>query len=191
MIYVNNICMSYMLSALDKGWPPCYSQRAMATARYSFTCPIPAEQIWGVASDFNRWNDIFILDDPRSKGWGDRFIVSGFGAGARVDMFYNNRIMQTWGVDEWSPPRRMRLSSRRFYALFFMAMKSHFSLNITTQGTGSAVDLELASEFSFPLLGWLLNIYVPLKAELNTVLLRMEAAILLSCGAVPIEPPEA
>lgn len=179
-----------MLSALDKIGAPCYSQQAMAVSRYCFTCPIPPEQIWGVVSDFNRWEDLFILDDPRSKGWGDRFTVSGFGAGAKVSMYYKNRIMQTWVVDVWTPPRHMRLSSKHFHALFLLAMKSHFELTLAADGTGSTVNLELASEFTFPLFGWLLNTYVPLKQELRTVLLRMEAAILLSCGAMPIEPPE-
>jgi hypothetical protein len=150
----------------------------MASATRSFTILETAAKSWPVVVDVNRW--VLALPDAAKKGWGDRWHApQALTAGAPVSMLLGAQVVQEWQVEEWSPERKLRLASRVWKGREPQSMSSAIEIGMTqmTQ-TETLVDLKLDARFDGASFGFLFNLLVPLKGDLNRLLAHMEKGII-------------
>ena len=159
----------------------------MATVTHSFIAAAPQERVWAYLSNFPLWRQFFILPQAKQKGWGTQFAMTGTASvGARLDMYAGSSLMQQWSIERWEPPRQFRIASRVWHDWFFKAMISHFEATLTPLAPDKTqVDIEFKTEFSTPLLGFLMNAFVPLHTTLRDVLAAMEKNLTSLLAAAP------
>lgn len=154
----------------------------MAQVGRSFKVLDSAEKTWAAVSDINRW--VLALPEARNKGWGDAWSVSQLAPGAPVAMYLGQKLVQEWQLEEWQPPRKLRLASRRWRGEPRQSMASWIEVGVTqVSATETVVDLKLETRFNAPNFGFLLNLLIPVKQDLNRVLARMEKGMLAVLAA--------
>lgn len=148
----------------------------MALATRSFSVLETADKTWAAAADVNGW--VLALPDAATKGWGDRWKADTLGPGAAVSMLGDAGVVQEWQIEEWYPARKLRLASRAWKGRPQSSMTSWLELGMTQiSATETLVDLKLETRFDNSNWGWLLNIVVPLKKDIDKVLAYMERGI--------------
>lgn len=86
----------------------------MTTAEDSISLLVAPEQIWKVLADVPRWWPVYFHESAkyRDTGWSDKvLLLNGEGASARFGLYAEGTLLQTMRISEWSPPRRLVLSS--------------------------------------------------------------------------------
>lgn len=158
----------------------------MATAERTFTVLDTADRVWSVVSDLPNWNRLFAMDDARKRGWGDRFVVrSGSGRGALLAMTDGRgRVFQEWEIEEWAPPQRLRLASRRSFNENSMTdMQSTIEVAVMqVSQLETQVVIRFDASFSHPLWSLMLA-FVPLKGQISRVLTRMEKGLIAALSS--------
>lgn len=151
----------------------------MAVVRRSFSVLEPAPRVWAALADFSGWSRLLTMKDARAKGWGNRFMPRARpAAGVALDMLYDAQPMQDWVVEEWTPPERMSLSSRRWLGPPAYAMASRLSVALRASSpVETLVGLELESRFCAVPWGPILNVITPLRRELRLLLAGMEEGL--------------
>jgi hypothetical protein len=151
----------------------------MAIAQHSFTINAGNDTVWLLLSDFTKWSQFFVMEQPQTKGWGSNFAIrEGSGVGAKLDMFWDQKLMQVWEVEVWTPRRQLRIASKSCHDIFFKDMKSSIEISLKTVGDQKTqIDATFESQFTNPFFGPIFNSLVPLQGELRKILARMEESL--------------
>lgn len=152
----------------------------MASHSKSFTLLDTPERIWSILADFPRWNRIFYMPDARKRGWGDRFHVKDKAAqgGTLYMMNEETEVWHEWAIEEFVPPRRLKLSTRRcFSRIPAKHVKAAIELTVTPVSAGETkVDVRLDAELSDPFWSFF-TFWIPLKGILRKVVDNMEQGL--------------
>ena len=150
----------------------------MTSVSLSFTALLPPEKIWRALTDFDRWGGYLVLEDAKEKGWGNRWQAQGQpGPGMKLSVYFDQALMQEWAVEDWSPPKRLKLSSTAWHGSRPYAMRSSLEFTLSAASpVETKVDMVLETEFSHPIFGVIFKI-VPLKKEFSRVLARFERGL--------------
>lgn len=150
----------------------------MTSVSHSFTALLSPEKMWRALVDFNRWGGYFIIEDGKDKGWGNRWQAQGEpGQSMRLSLFSDQTLVQEWSVQEWSPPKRLKLSSFAWHGSPYLAMESTLDFTLTVASpVETKFDMRMDARFTHPFLGIFLSC-VPLKKELSRVLARFERGL--------------
>ena len=151
----------------------------MASAEKVFAVLEPAAKVWAVFADFPRWNDLLIVEEAASRGWGDRFLPKTPPAlGTWLEMRHGDRPVQIWQIDQWTPGQSMGLASRRWLGRATGEMQSRLTVELRpTSAVETALRIRLESRFTHFFFGPLLTLAFPLKRELAAALNRLEDGV--------------
>ena len=157
----------------------------MASYSKSFTLLETPERIWTVLADFPRWDRMMVMPDARRRGWGDRFAVrEGAGPGMRLAMINEKReLFQEWRVEEFLPPKRLRLVSEKSYGPGNTHMDSEFVFEVSpVSPSETKVEIRFDAAFSHPF--WSLAFFwLPIRHHLRRMVERMERGLVDALSA--------
>lgn len=138
------------------------------------------ERIWAVISDFPRWDRLLHITDPQKKGWGNSFVVrAGSERGMELAMLDRGKLVQDWVVEDWSPGKRLRIASRKFYGDPRKATEASIDFTVAPAASAGQTNVNILFEarFTHPTWGWFMNVF-PLKSEFARFVGRMERGLL-------------
>jgi uncharacterized protein YndB with AHSA1/START domain len=150
----------------------------MTSVSHSFTALLSPDKMWRALTDFNRWSGYLIIEDAKDKGWGNRWQAQGEpGQGMKLMLYDDQALMQEWTVQDWAPPKRLKLASSSWRASPQLAMDSSLEFTLTpVSPVETRFEIRMDARFSHPILGIFLSV-IPIKTELSRALARFERGL--------------